>query len=91
MTEYRLILVTDKESKTYAKAKIGQGLDISLEYLYQNPLAREQRWTGRARYDHVHLSVACASTKLLVQWWGRASDGYHHPIGRVMKMIRVSP
>lgn len=93
MTEYRLVLATDKESKAYANAGVLGPLDKDLGYLYRDPLAYEQRRTGGSNYDHIHLSVACAATtnvdQRLVQWWGRGSSGYHYPIGRVMKMTHV--
>ncbi len=41
---------------------------------------------GRPRnVDHVHLSQPDGSN--FVAWWGRGPSGYHHRIGRWMKLV----
>ena len=87
MTKYRLSLATDEESRIYERSRTSSGLADDLRYLEKDPLAVQERKQARSlRYDHVHLSVP-DTDKRLVQWWGRSSNGYHYPIGAVMRMV----
>lgn len=87
MSKYRLALASDDEAKIYGKARVSSGLVNDLRYLEQDPLAVQERKQARSlRYDHMHLSVPDINPTL-VQWWGRASSGYHYPVGSVMRMI----
>lgn len=88
MTKYRLSLATDEESRIYGRSRTSSGLADDLQYLEKDPLAVQERKQARSlRYDHVHLSVPDTDERL-VQWWGRASSGYHYPIGAVMRMVK---
>lgn len=85
---YRLVLATDDEQKQYEKSITSSGLPSELAYLRKDPLAIQSRGkTGR--FDHVHLSIPNTNPKL-VQWYGRAANGYHYPIGPVMRMVDVT-
>lgn len=87
MIKYRLALASDEEAEIYGKARVSSGLPEDLRYLEKDPLASQERKQARSlRYDHLHLSVPDTSGEL-VQWWGRASSGYHYPVGRVMRMV----
>lgn len=81
----RLVLATPEEAKIFQRASIQGGLPDDLRHLAKDPLAVQERGKP-GRYDHVHLSVP--NTNLdLVQWWGRGSNGYHYPIGSVMRIV----
>lgn len=87
MAKYTLTLATNEESKKYGRSQTGSGLPNDLHYLENDQLAIRERGNSKSlRYDHMHLSVPDTDDRL-VQWWGRASGGYHYPIGAVMKMI----
>ncbi len=86
---HRLTLATDEERLRYEKSATGSGLSADLSYLKKDPIAKQELGrTGWRGLDHIHLSVADDSPDL-VQWWGRGGSGYHYPIGRVMKMIKI--
>lgn len=82
--KHRLTLASAVEISQFEKASIQSGLDSDMRYLESDPLAKDQRKKSRG-FDHVHLSVV---DKNLVQWYGRSSNGYHYPIGSVMKIIK---
>lgn len=64
--------------------KLGSAAD---EALRRHPLAVAER--GRPRgFDHIHLSVIGGTD--FIQWSGRKSNGFHYPIGRIMRIIRVN-
>lgn len=88
--KFKLEIASNEEAAKYKNAQVHYGLLESLDYLRKDPLATEER--GRTTsYDHVHLSQLKETTGpsgRLVQWWGRASNGYHYPLGRVMKMVK---
>lgn len=87
VVNYALVLATEAETKLYNRARTQDGLPNDLRYLEKDPLAIKERSASRSlRYDHMHLSVPDTSREL-VQWWGRASNGYHYPVGRVMRII----
>lgn len=88
--KFKLEVASDEEATEYKTARIHGGLLESLSYLTKDPLATAERGSSRS-YDHVHLSQLNETTGpkgRLVQWWGRASNGYHYPLGRVMKMVK---
>lgn len=54
--------------------------------LRRHPLAVSE--LGKPKHmDSVHLSIIDGTD--FIRWMGRKSDGYHHQIGRVMKLIRT--
>lgn len=68
----------------------GQG-DLMRE-LRNHPLAKgeieaEVKRLSRARVSVDHIHLARFSGTDLVQWYGRFSSGYHHPLGRLMKIV----
>jgi hypothetical protein len=83
---YRLTYATEAEAAEYRSASVLTGLRSDLDHLRNDPLAREQI-RGIRGYDHVHLSQTDHRSPL-VQWWGRASSGYHYPLGKVMRIVR---
>lgn len=66
----------------------GQG-DLMHE-LAKHPLAISERDAGKPwrRMDHVHLSRFDGTN--YCQWYGRCADGYHRPIGRIMKILEIA-
>jgi hypothetical protein len=56
--------------------------------LEKHPVAVSERGHARGQRDHVHLAVFDGT--MLAQWWGRASDGRHHPHGQIMKIVPAS-
>lgn len=66
----------------------GQG-DLIRE-LAKLPLAVLERDTGRPwrRMDHIHLSRYDGTD--YYQWYGRCADGFHRPIGRIMRIVSVA-
>ena len=85
---YTLTLADKAGQEAAARAGGGNGRGELVHALAKLPLAKSERgWPRRA--DHVHLSRADGTD--LVQWMGRYSDGYHRPIGRVMRIVEVSP
>ena len=85
-TMYQLVYATDEETTKYENSNTFSGLDSSIDYLRQDPLARKEL-TNTKGMDHIHLSIS-SSNKKLVRWTGRSSNGYHYPIGTVMKMVK---
>jgi hypothetical protein len=85
MTDYRLALATEAECQTYAASQVSSGLPHHLLYLEKDPLALQERSKNQS-FDHMHLSVPSTDSQL-VQWWGRASSGYHYPVGRIMRIL----
>ena len=81
----RLTFATQEETEQFHQAGTQSGLPLDLDYLRQDPLARQSLGNPRG-YDHMHLSVPDTNHSL-VQWWGRSATGYHYPIGPVMKMV----
>lgn len=63
----------------------GQG-DL-VAYLSRLPLARSEREVGKPwkHMDHIHLGLFNGTD--YCQWWGRAGNGYHYPIGRIMQIV----
>lgn len=63
------------------------GADVD-KALRRHPLAVSE--LGRPkRMDSIHLSIIDGTD--FVRWMGRKADGYHHQIGRVMKLIADTP
>ena len=90
MTIRKLELANDEEAAKYSASRIHVGLHPALSYITMDPLAVAERQNSRG-YDHIHLSQVnetMSPSGKCVQWWGRASSGYHYPIGRVMKMVK---
>ena len=81
----RLMLANEAETKQFQQSGTQSGLPRDLDYLRQDPLARQSLGKPRG-YDHVHLSMPDTNPSL-VQWWGRGATGYHYPVGPVMKMV----
>lgn len=90
MSNFKLVIAEADEAEKYKASSVHYGLLEKLNYLRKDPVAVAER--GRTpSYDHVHLSQLRETTGplgRLVQWWGRSSNGYHYPIGRVMKMVK---
>lgn len=84
--KYRLTLASSSEAMQFENSPSQSGLATALRYLETDPLAKDQRGKPRG-FDHIHLSLVDTN---LVQWYGRASNGYHYPIGCVMKIIEDS-
>lgn len=84
---YKLVIASYTGADKFAQAPAQEGLRPELDYLKDDPLAKEQ-CKGARGYDHVHLSTLNRESRL-VQWHGRAQNGYHYPIGQVMKMKKV--
>lgn len=64
--------------------ELGADVDRALR---AHPLAKAE--LGRPKgFDHVHLSIVDGTN--FVRWMGRASDGWHHQIGRTMRLIRMA-
>ncbi len=73
--------------KTADRAGGSSGQDHLLPLIAKSPLAISER--GKPRHlDHIHLSRFTGTD--LCQWFGRGSDGYHRPIGRIMQIVRPS-
>jgi hypothetical protein len=87
------LTLASKDDEALAKAASGWNGQLDhLKILKDHPLARSELDIAVKRFrrrrtsvDHIHLSQ-CNGTEL-VQWLGRFSSGYHHPLGRLMKII----
>lgn len=90
MNRYELTLADQKEAEEANRnAPWSSGVHAHpyLDELQKHPLARAE--LGRPRnVDHVHLSVPEGTE--FVAWWGRGPSGYHHRIGRWMKLVPIS-
>lgn len=74
------------ETETRGLGGCGQG-DL-INALERTPLARSERESYKRRdVDAVYLSRFDGTD--YCQWVGRKGDGYFHPIGRIMRIIKV--
>lgn len=85
MSDYELTLADQAIAEAANKsAAWSSGQHEYLKPLRKHPLAVAE--LGRPRnVDHVHLSQPDGTD--FVAWWGRGPSGYHHRIGRWMRLI----
>jgi hypothetical protein len=87
---YELTLAGKDADEAIVQAGGGRGVFYELgadvdRQLRKHPLAVSE--LGRPKkYDHIHLSITGGTD--FVRWMGRAANGYHYQIGRVMKLVR---
>lgn len=88
MSDYELTLADQAAAEAANKAAAwSDGQHEYLKALRKHPLAVSE--LGRPRnVDHVHLSQPNGSD--FVAWWGRGPSGYHHRIGRWMRLVPVA-
>lgn len=85
---YELTLADQKEAEAAnAKATWSNGQHKYLKDLQKHPLARSELGNPRG-LDHIHLSQPHGT--MFVAWWGRGATGYHHRIGRWMKLVPLA-
>lgn len=91
--EYTLTLASPEDEALARAAPGTDGQDSALKGLDRTPLARSELVDRRGRwprgYDHIHLTRWVGTS--LVQWTGRRSDGFHYPIGRLMRLVEIAP
>lgn len=84
---YVLTIPDQKEAAEAASKAPFNGCDQLLDLVRKSPLAKSER--GRPRgMDNIYLSRYSGTD--LCQWYGRCADGYHRPIGRIMRIVRVA-
>lgn len=84
---YALTLAPDNVSDA-VHGKNGDGQGALVDGLQRTPLAALVLSDGRPRrMDHIHLSRFDGTD--FCQWYGRAADGFHYPIGAIMQIVRV--
>lgn len=86
------LTIADEAGQKAALTSGGSGVFYDLgaevdQQLRNHPLARSELGKPK-RVDSVHLSLL-SGTKDLVRWMARGPSGYHHQIGRVMKIIAL--
>lgn len=89
-SRYTLTLAPD-DALHAVRGKNSSGQGDLIAALQRTPLAAAVLSDGKPRkrqMDHVHLSQFNDTN--FCQWYGRASDGYHYPIGKVMLIVCVS-
>lgn len=87
-----VLTIPDQKTAAEAVRNVGcwSGQGDLISHLCRLSLARSERDASSPwkRMDHVHLSRAGETN--YCQWWGRAGNGYHYPIGRIMEMVPVT-
>lgn len=64
-----------------ARYALGESANAAL---VKHPLAKAEQGKPK-RFDHIHLSIIDGTD--FICWVGRGSDGFHHQIGRMMKLV----
>lgn len=83
------LTVAPRDTETLVSGKIGDGQGDLIKGLQRTPLAAAVLTAAKPRrMDHVHLSRF--SDTDYCRWYGRAADGFHHPLGPILQMVRVN-
>lgn len=86
-----LTIPDQKAASETVKASAGTcGQGEVMAALSKLPLAKSERDADKPwkRMDHIHLGRFDGTD--YCQWWGRAGNGYHYPIGRIMQIVEVA-
>lgn len=87
MREFVLTLPDQKAASEITRGKSTNGQGDLMKLMSREPLAQSELGRPKGR-DHIHLGQFDGTD--YVQWWGRCADGFHRPIGRIMKICRIA-
>lgn len=85
-----LTIPDQKDAAEAVKSSGGtSGRGDLIRSLAKLPLATSERDATKPwkTMDHIHLGRFDGTD--YCQWWGRAGNGFHYPIGRIMQIVEV--